>query len=60
MHNVLTYGIQYFALFGLVIMSLLWVDTLRQEPVQVVKRCAIDVVHSGTRFTYVGEGRVWE
>ena len=60
MHNAHTYWIQYFALFGLVVMSLLLVDTLRQEPVQVVKRCAIDVMHSGARVTYIGEGRVWE
>ena len=60
MHNVHSYWSQYFALFGLVVMSLLYVDTLRQEPVQVVKRCAIDVMHSGNRVTYIGEGRVWE
>ena len=60
MHNTHSYWLHYFALFGLVVMSLLWVDTIRQEPVSVVKQCAIDVWHSGNRFTYVGEGRVWE
>lgn len=60
MHNAHSYWLHYFALFGLVVMSLLWIDTQRQEPVSVVKQCAIDVMHSGTRVTYVGEGRVWE
>lgn len=57
MHN---YWINYFALFALVVMVLLWIDTVRREPVSVVKQCAVDVWHAGNRVTYLGEGRVWE
>lgn len=60
MHNAHSYWLHYFALFGLVVMSLLWIDTILQPKKLVDQKCVVSVYHAGHRVDFIGKGEVWE